>query len=336
MIFLAGCKNKVDEAYELKQNGFRDKAIEVLNQRLDEDPLDSEALFALGNINVELGNWAEALHNFNDALKIEPDNLRFLNRKLYLLTKVDSQGKKYENDSKVLVTVPESTMLKYPGNSYFYSVLLDYYSDAFPKGYYQKEFLSSLTKHNQLKPFSNWVLIYSNNKKKTLDANSGIILSNSLAIFDTSGNPAGQIQKDIRIVVTKVIGDSIFFIDPNKFKLEDHIGWRIDDIIKKDSYGLHHITDLGSDFSGDFYKWPGHFPKGLYCGLSKISRSSNNEIWYYSAQNELRIFDGYYFQPNYPSGKYILSVSRFLHYNAIARSAHSDSPTAGWAFEIIN
>lgn len=45
------------------------------------DPNDIETLFNKGNIQMELGNYEEAIKSFNNLLKIDPDDIETLSDK---------------------------------------------------------------------------------------------------------------------------------------------------------------------------------------------------------------------------------------------------------------
>jgi hypothetical protein len=77
------------------------------------------------------------------------------------------------------------------------------------------------------------------------------------------------------------------------------------------------------------YNYKGQFPKGLYCGLSKLDKNTSQP-----ESNSIDIGMGPYIQINLPKGMYILTTSRFRHWTPTADSPTKYSPKSGWLFEV--
>ena len=77
------------------------------------------------------------------------------------------------------------------------------------------------------------------------------------------------------------------------------------------------------------YNYKGHFPKGLYCGLSKLDKDTHRH-----ESESVDIGMGPYSQIDLPKGKYILTTSKFSHWSPTAYSPTKYSPKSGWLFEV--
>jgi len=60
------------------------------------DPNDIETLFNKGNIQMELGNYEEAIKSFNNLLKIDPDDIETLSDKGKALIKIKKISRSFE------------------------------------------------------------------------------------------------------------------------------------------------------------------------------------------------------------------------------------------------
>jgi Flp pilus assembly protein TadD len=76
--------------FQLKRE-FR-RAIEHCDAALRDDPTDDQSLSNRGSAHLSLGNFEEALRDFNEAMRFKPQNARnFFNRALVHAARKDHQ-----------------------------------------------------------------------------------------------------------------------------------------------------------------------------------------------------------------------------------------------------
>jgi len=224
------CSNKIDEAYELKKLGLKDKAVESLNKIINEDPKNAEAYFALGNVYAELGNFKGSYENFQNALKLEPKNTLYLSRNIFLLL---SNLNKNKNDIALEKQIL-SLINNEPNNLLGYSLLSRLYGSQIKDNIQlTKEYFNNVSKLNELKPLSNWQYLYSNINDRTLTATNFIVLKDSVEFFTNSGESAGYFslgKNSLRVNIKTVKKDSIFFVDYDNISLKQQKAWRLDKV----------------------------------------------------------------------------------------------------------
>jgi len=211
--YLSGCKNKVDEAYELKNLELKDKAIESLNKVISDDPKNASAYFALGNIYAELGRKDEAMLNFENALKLEPENARFKAHQLYVATEFGRNASRLEG-------AIEQQIQKKPNDTFMFALL----SQALVSRVHQdpsssKKYFENLLKLVELKPLSGFQVVCRD------QASLATTLEDSIPIYDLTGSMAKQLKNGDLIPIQQIRNDTIYYTDMNSFVLETRSGW---------------------------------------------------------------------------------------------------------------
>lgn len=76
VIFFAGCKKNEPQPGPAGQAGFDPSAeVNFLKSVLKDDPNNVNAWVKLGNVNMDSGNYPEAINAYSRALELKPDDL---------------------------------------------------------------------------------------------------------------------------------------------------------------------------------------------------------------------------------------------------------------------
>lgn len=236
---MVGCGSKVDEAYELKKLDLKDKAIELLTKMISDNPKNADAYFALGNIYVEIGKTSEAIQQYENALKLKPNNERFQSHKLLLqLLQQKSYTLDLENSIQSLVKNNQNSKLGYVLLATLYSRGASYDQAT------AKKYFDILTKLNDLAPFSDWKKIYEDPSTKRIHGNVFTVVADSTEYYDISSKSVGFLNKGKEIRIDRVENDTIFYTDPDAYALKSSFAWRISKFFEvEDHYGTYDKTD---------------------------------------------------------------------------------------------
>ena len=64
----------IKELKQLVEQNELSRSLEILNERIQSDSNDAQALLLRGRIQYKMQKWGEAMNDFSSVLELEPDN----------------------------------------------------------------------------------------------------------------------------------------------------------------------------------------------------------------------------------------------------------------------
>jgi len=225
--FLISCKNKVDEVYELKAVGLNESAIQKINKIIDDDPMNAEAYFALGNIlaeNYEDKNaLKEAINNFEKSLKIDPENKRFTMHNLMIKVLTNTGGSNSSIEEKI-----EQFIKKEPENPAGH-VFMEWMHSKLRSDNDIKSYFREIAILNNLKPLNDWQYIYHDSTKQ-INAGLFYVTEENVSAFDVLTKESIKLKLDSYNRIDKIFNDTIYYTDYSSYKVIKRNAWRLNEV----------------------------------------------------------------------------------------------------------
>lgn len=235
LLFSCG-KNKVDEAYELKDLGLVEQAVGTFQQAIGENPKDAEAYFGLANALSDQKKFLEAQRFFEDAIKLNPQNPRY---KINFLHSIHSylQSSKRKRDDNYKYTY-QLLLERYKG-LYHPSLLGPHESSKYaaldPRSC--ESYLVFLAGINKIYPFTDWQEVYSDPATKKRYAEFCFI-SEDIKYTSSDGKNRGNLSKGSVIEVSETRNDSVYFIDQSLVEPAGQgVAWMVNGVLYADRTG---------------------------------------------------------------------------------------------------